>query len=101
MADPYSNRLRPDERYQRDEHFRALVDLMTNAIASAQYTPTEMREAALLAAIHYEMNRKTPGWRIEFKPIDPTTERVDLPPMSEADIARFMDAMGIERGRRG
>lgn len=45
----------PEERYQTDPHFHMLVDVLTNAIAQAQYTPSELREAALLAAIHYEM----------------------------------------------
>lgn len=94
-----TNRLRPDERYQRDDHFHALVDMLESCIHAARYTPTELREAAMLAAIRYEMHRGIPEWRVEFKPIDPTTERVDLLPMSEADLARFVEAMEIKRRR--
>lgn len=46
----------PDERYFRDPLFKHLVDFMTNAIRQAQFTPTEIREAAMLAAIKYEQS---------------------------------------------
>ena len=48
-------RLSPEDRYRHDQHFRALVDLLEAAVHRAEYTPTELREAAMLAAIHYEM----------------------------------------------
>jgi hypothetical protein len=51
------NRLSPDERYRRDPHFRVLVDVLEHHIREANYTPTELREAALLACIHYESTR--------------------------------------------
>jgi len=51
------NRLTPEERYQRDPAFHALVTMLRGAIARADYTPTEIREAAMLAAIMYEMGR--------------------------------------------
>jgi hypothetical protein len=44
----------PDARYHVDAAFRQLVDMMEAHMHSSAYTPTEMREAALLAAIHYE-----------------------------------------------
>lgn len=61
----------PTARYHRDAMFRALVDTLELHIEQARYTPTELREAALLAAIHYEM-RKPP------RPIylDPQTQIV-------------------------
>lgn len=43
------------ERYKTDPNFRYLVDTMTKAIIDCQFTPSEMREAALLASINYEM----------------------------------------------
>lgn len=50
-------RLTPDERYLRDAAFRMLVDVLESQIETCQYTPTELREAALLAAVHYEMRK--------------------------------------------
>lgn len=49
------NRLPARERYGRDVHFRALVDMMRMHLHAANYTPTELREAVILAAtIHAE-----------------------------------------------
>lgn len=45
----------PDERYKLDPYFHMLVDLLEKHIESAQLTPSEIREAAILATIHYEM----------------------------------------------
>jgi len=44
----------PDERYRRDPHFAALVDMLHNTIKKADFTPTEIREALMLAQIQYE-----------------------------------------------
>jgi hypothetical protein len=49
--------LSPDERYLRDPMFRALVDVLEAQIHNAQYTPSELREAVILAATRYEMRR--------------------------------------------
>lgn len=57
-VDPQNpNRLAPRERYRRDPMFHALVDMLRSAIARADYTPTEVREAAMLACIIEEQNR--------------------------------------------
>jgi hypothetical protein len=45
-----NNQLEPRERYLRDAEFHALVDQMRIFIRNCQYTPTELREAAILAA---------------------------------------------------
>jgi hypothetical protein len=42
------------ERYNNDPHFRVLVDMMVGHIHEVNYTPSEMREAAMLASIIYE-----------------------------------------------
>lgn len=47
----------PRERYQRDPEFKQLVDMMTSFIHKAQFSPTELREASLLACCNYEMHR--------------------------------------------
>lgn len=44
----------PQERYERDPAFRVLVDTIHLWIRKAQYTPTEVREASMLAAIHHD-----------------------------------------------
>ena len=44
----------PRERYQNDNNFRVLVDTMVANIHRCNYTPSEMREAALLACIIYD-----------------------------------------------
>lgn len=51
------NRLTPEERYHRDPMFHALVDMFRGAIMNADYTPTEIREAAMLACIIVERYR--------------------------------------------
>jgi hypothetical protein len=50
----------PEERYLTDPAFRLLVDRLYESIASASYTPSELREAVILAAIHYEMRNPMP-----------------------------------------
>lgn len=47
----------PDARYRGDAKFRALVDMMEAYLHNADFTPSEMREAALLAAINFERRR--------------------------------------------
>jgi hypothetical protein len=48
------------ERYQTDSHFHAMVDMMLAAIKQARFTPTEIREAAMLAQIIYEERHPRP-----------------------------------------
>ena len=52
--DPIDLRSLPEIRYSHDPAFKQLVDVMHSFIQKAEFTPTEMREAALLACIHYE-----------------------------------------------
>lgn len=44
----------PRDKYQNDNHYHALVDMMVAHIHQCNYTPSEMREAAILASIIYE-----------------------------------------------
>lgn len=44
----------PRERYERDPHFHALVNMMLTHIQENHCTPTEIREAALLAHIVHD-----------------------------------------------
>ncbi len=45
------------ERYNNDAQFRQLVDYMIFLIQRAQFTPSELREAAILVSIKYEQRR--------------------------------------------
>lgn len=42
------------ERYFSDPAFSRIVDMMLAVIMEGQFTPTEIREAAMLAQIRYE-----------------------------------------------
>jgi hypothetical protein len=42
------------ERYERDPAFRNLVEFIRATIERGEFTPTEIREAAMLAQILYE-----------------------------------------------
>ena len=60
-------RTSPVDRYRNDAHFAQLVDMLYAAIDQADFTPTEIREAAMLAQIRYEEIRIRPliyeaGW---------------------------------------
>jgi hypothetical protein len=54
---PPTERLTPAFRYQRDATFAALVNMMESHLHTADFTPTELREAVMLAAIRYESRR--------------------------------------------
>lgn len=44
----------PRDKYQNDPYYRTLIDLMLEMIYKCQFTPSEMRKAAMLASIKYE-----------------------------------------------
>ena len=44
----------PRDRYLNDPLYKAVVDQMEYLLHTAQLTPSEMREAAVLASINYE-----------------------------------------------
>ena len=48
------------DRYLRDPMIHALVSYLESAIASLQFTPTEIRECAMLAAERHEMRHTRP-----------------------------------------
>ena len=73
----------PREKYMRDNYYKALVDVMCAHIHACNYTPSEMREAAVLACIIYEENRIQPmdipipkdidnGWFARYSNFQPT-----------------------------
>lgn len=53
---PPEDRPSPEERYASDVAFRQLVDIIEHFIHRAEYTPSEIRDASMLACIRYEMS---------------------------------------------
>lgn len=45
----------PREKYRNDPEYYALVRTLEGFIEKAHFTPSELREAAVLACINYEM----------------------------------------------
>ena len=45
----------PKEKYMNDPEYHQLVDMLESFIDRARFTPSELREAAVLASINYEM----------------------------------------------
>lgn len=60
-----TERLTPAFRFHHDPAFSALVTLMESYLHTADFTPTELREAVMLAAIRYE-SRRVPKHRTVF-----------------------------------
>lgn len=46
--------MNPRDKYNHDPQYHILVDFMIHEIERCNYTPSEMREAAVLACILYE-----------------------------------------------
>lgn len=45
----------PREKYQNDPQYNHLVNMLESLIEQAHFTPSELREACILASINYEM----------------------------------------------
>lgn len=65
----------PERAYRDDVAFRTVVDMLEALIHRAELSPYEVRAAAMLAVIHYEMRRPL-RVRVKQRP-DGTFEIVD------------------------
>ena len=66
----------PRERYQRDPAFARLVKTVYASLERCEFTPTELREAVILAAIMQIEHRGSPNYLLR------------------AEMALFLDAKG-------
>ena len=48
----------PIEKYHGDNNYRSLVDTLEALINQAEFTPSEIREACVLACINHEYRRR-------------------------------------------
>ena len=51
----------PEEKYLNDPYYRNLVSLIENCLNNYEFTPSEVREAAVFACTRFEMRRVNPG----------------------------------------
>ena len=77
----------PREKYQNDPEYNHLVNTLEQLIEQARFTPSELREACILASINYEMRH------VRERTIDP---RLD-------EALRVLDDFASQstRGKRG
>lgn len=75
----------PRDKYMNDPEYHALVNMLENFIERAQFTPSELREACVLACINYEMRH------VREMTIDPRA----------AEAFRVLDEFTTRKPRRG
>ena len=68
----------PNEKYANDNNYRRLVDMLEALIVQAEFTPSEIREACMLACIRHEHYRR-------IRPV-----------VISAEAARAMDVLEAE-----
>lgn len=54
------------QAYWNSPAFKALVEVIFHQMVTLQYSATEVREAAVMAAIRYEQEIKLPDWKKEI-----------------------------------
>ncbi|HRP76262.1 MAG TPA: hypothetical protein PKZ27_11715 [Rhodocyclaceae bacterium] len=75
----------PREKYMNDPEYHRLVDMLESFVERAQFTPSELREACVLACINYEMRH------VREMTIDPRA----------AEAFRVLDEFTTRKPRRG
>jgi len=74
----------PKEKYMHDPEYHHLVNTLEQLIEQARFTPSELREACILASINYEMRH------VRDQHIDPRVE----------DAFRILDMFFINKKGR-
>lgn len=61
-----------NKKYNSDPVFRTIVDMMYTGIAKMDYTPAELRKAAMYAAVKFEMEhtRHIRGYNMQWQAAD-------------------------------
>ena len=72
----------PDQKYYHDPAYHRMVDMMVQAIREFQFTPSEIREMAMLAAIKYESLYPRP---IYMRGSEVNTESLSMVPKKPGD----------------
>ena len=77
-------RLKSEQRYQDDPVFAAIVDTLYSMLSKSEnsWTPTELREAAMLAALKYEYTHVRPMFVQQLDSLPSTRKhisRMDCP----------------------
>ena len=85
----------PRERYNNDAGFHQLVEVMYLHIVQAQYTPSEMREAAVLASILYAENY-TPSFLMPKEVTDWLDKEIDIMHYQRKKKEDFHDEFSYE-----
>lgn len=75
----------PKEKYLNDPEYHHLVTMLEDLIEQARFTPSELREACILASINYEMRH------VRETKIDPRA----------MDALRILDDFVCGKGKRG
>lgn len=91
-------RLTPGERYQRDAEFHALVETIRAALAGGRYTPTELREAVILAATLHEQTTLR-SWFIEDRDVASFLRRQQDAPGGSGNMSEHTRAPSTAEGR--
>ena len=61
----------PWDAYRNDPALKRLVDMLTHVILQAEYTPSEVRQAAMMACIEAEYRRPMPSLYIRTDNLTP------------------------------
>ena len=68
----------PETTYETDADFRSLVDMLEGYVHKKLFTPAELRAAATLAAMHYEMKFSRTYVFIQEREKDPVVEKTSV-----------------------